>query len=48
VKVVEYPFYNPLKDDDGQEIWCRKVCPDLPLNGVIIGYRKTRGRWCNL
>lgn len=34
---------TPLHDEDsGEDIWCRRICPDLPFNNVMTPYKRTK------
>lgn len=44
-EVIDVVRAEPLHDDDDGEsevIFCRRVCPDLPLNAQICGYKKAK------
>lgn len=41
-EVIEDLQTTPLHDEDsGLDIWCRRICPDLPFNNVITPYKRT-------
>lgn len=47
VELVEELKYGPVtvaddEEEEGTEIWCQRICPGLPLNGVISGYKRTK------
>lgn len=47
VEIVEELKYGPVTVTDEEaetEIWCERICPGLPLNGVISGYKRTKAR----
>lgn len=34
---------TPLHDEDsGEDIWCRRICPNLPFNNVMTPYKRTK------
>ncbi|KAK3107362.1 hypothetical protein FSP39_012802 [Pinctada imbricata] len=38
---IEDIRYNAfISEEDGKVVWCRTICPGLPFNAVMSGYKK--------